>query len=216
MLGRLTLIVVAACVLAGSAGAAATDPKKRHNGADQAWAGAIRIHRDDLGPGDWRVEAANDTGGTPRACKDPDLSDLVETGNAENPDFSRNGSFVGSAARIYQTEHQATLAWQRIVRQPVKRCLVDAFERALVGSGARLLVGSIEPTSTPQSFSARIRLTISIAKQQIAGRFSYHFFVRGRATAMLMVFSFSRPLTPIPESLERRLSALVLRRLQQR
>lgn len=216
MLGRLTLIVVAACVLAGAAGAAATDPKQRHNAADQAWAAAIRIHRDDLGAGDWRVEATNGGGGTPRACKDPNLSDLVETGNAENPDFSRNGSFVGSAARIYQTEHQATLAWQRVARQPVKRCLVDAFEQAMAGSGARVRVDSFKPNSTPTFFSARVRLTVSAGRQKIAGRFTYYFFVHDRATAMLMVFSFSRPLTPIAESLEGKLAALVRERLQQR
>jgi hypothetical protein len=221
MVGRLALLLAAACVLAGTAAAAAdrlTDPKKRHNAADQAWAAAIRVHRSDLGSGDWRVETSNELGGAPRACKDPDLSDLVETGNSENPDFSRNGSFVGSAARIFLTEEQATAGWRRVAAQPVKRCLVDAFTEALAGSGARVHIDSTDSislaTATPHAVSARIRLTLSVGRQKIHGRFSYYFLARGRATAMLVVFSFGKPLTPISESLERKLATLVSARMK--
>ena len=91
MIRRLVVLLVSSCLIAGTAGAATrkpTDPQKRINPADQAWAAAIRIHRDDLGGGDWRVEQSQSNVAAPQGCKDPDLSDLVETGDAENPDFS--------------------------------------------------------------------------------------------------------------------------------
>src|SRR4051812_30028281 len=85
----LLLVLALFAVLAGSATAAATkagDPQKRHNAADQSWAERMRIQRSDLGAGDWRVEQhSDDDSGLPKQCKDPNLSDLVETGSAEKP-----------------------------------------------------------------------------------------------------------------------------------
>jgi hypothetical protein len=218
MLGRVALILVAASVLAGSAGAAATDPKKRHNADDQAWAAAIRIHREDLGAGDWRVERSNSSAGAPQACKDPDLSDLVETGSAENPDFSRNGSFVGSGASVFLTERQATTAWQRLAAQPITRCIETGFKRALAGSGARVTVFGRGPLSVGELAdrvsTGRIRLRITGPSAKLEGRITYYLYAQGRATALLMVASFGKPLRPISPALERRLAALVASRLQ--
>lgn len=222
MVGRLGLTLLCAGVLAGTALAAGSgprEPQKRHNAADQAWARAIRIHRADLGSGDWRVEQSNDdNGGAPKGCKDPDLSDLVETGEAENPDFSRNGSFVGSGAAVFLNEEQATSAWQRVARQPVNRCMIEAFRKAIAGSGARLSAVSDRLVQTPKlapHFTAgRVRIAVSGPAAKIRGRISYYFYARGRATALLMVVSFGPPMQPIPESLERRLAGLVAERLR--
>lgn len=217
MLGRLTLIAVAACVLAGSAGAAATDPKKRHNAADQAWAAAIRIHREDLGPGDWRVESSNSSAGAPQSCKDPDLSDLVETGSAENPDFSQNGSFVGSGSSVFLTAAQATTAWRRVAAQPFARCVTTGFKQAMSGSGVRVTVLGSGPLAfhklTDHFAAGRIRLRIAGPAATLEGRITYYLYAQGRATALLMVASFGKPLSPISSSLERRLAALVAARL---
>jgi hypothetical protein len=215
--GRLAVILVAACILAGSAGAAATDPKKRHNAADQAWAGAIRIQRSDLGAGDWRVEPKNSDAGAPQACKDPNLSDLVETGSAENPDFSRNGSFVGSRASVFLTEAQATTAWRRIASQAFTRCIATGFKRAISGSNVRLTVLSSGPLAfgkpTGHFATGRVRLRISGPAATLEGRITYYLYAQGRAIALLMVASFGKPLSPISPSLEKRLATLVASRL---
>lgn len=220
MIRRLVVLLVSSCLIAGTAGAATrkpTDPQKRINPADQAWAAAIRIHRDDLGSGDWRVEQSQNNVAAPQGCKDPDLSDLVETGDAENPDFSRNGSFVGSGAGVFLTTKQATAAFQRVARQSFNRCMISAFKQGLASSGARLRIlssGSIAMKSpAPHFVSGRVRFSVSGPVATIAGRITFYFFARGRATAMLFVSSIGKPLQPIPASLESRLVGLVAGRL---
>lgn len=220
MIRRLAVLLVSSCLIVGTAVAATrkpTDPQKRPNPADQAWAAAIRIHRGDLGGGDWRVEQSQDNVAAPQGCEEPDLSDLVETGEAENPDFSRNGSFVGSGAAIFQTTKQATAAFHRVARQSFNRCMVSAFKQGLASSGARLRILSSGPIAlkspAPHFVSGRVRFSVSGPAATITGRISFYFFARGRATAMLLVASIGRPLQPIPASLESRLVSLVAARL---
>ena len=217
---RLALLLVSSCLIAGTASAAAgkpTDPQKRLNPADQAWAAAIRLHRDDLGAGDWRLEASQDNVAAPQGCKEPDLSDLVETGEAENPDFSRNGSFVGSGAAVFLTSKQATAAFQRVARQSFNRCMISAFKQGLSGSGARLRILSSGPIAmkspAPHFVSGRVRFSVAGPAATIDGRISFYFFARGRATAMVLVASIGKPMQPISASLERRLASLVAARL---
>jgi hypothetical protein len=219
---RLLIVLLTSFLVAGTAAAAArkpTDPQKKLNPADQKWAAAIRIHRGDLGAGDWRVEASdNNSVGAPKGCEDPDLSDLVETGEAENPDWSRNGSFVGSGAAIFKTTQQATTAFGRVSRQSFSRCLASAFKQGLGTSGARLRILSTGPVAlhspAPHYLSARVRFSVSGPAATITGRMSLYFFGRGRALGMLLVASIGRPLQPIPDALERRLALLVASRLK--
>jgi hypothetical protein len=219
---RLIALLVSSCLVAGSAAAATrkpTDPQKRINPADQAWAAAIRIHRGDLGSGDWRVEQSQDSSvAAPQGCKEPDLSDLVETGEAENPDFSRNGSFVGSGAAIFLTAKHATAAFQRVARQSFNRCMISAFKQGLGSSGARLRILSSGPIPmkrpAPHYVSGRVRFSVTGPAATITGQISFYFFARGRAMGMLLVASIGRPLQPISASLERRLAALVASRLK--
>jgi hypothetical protein len=221
MVGRLALVILFAGAVAGTALAAGGDPRdpqKRHNAADQAWARAIRIQRSDLGAGDWRVEPHNgDDRGAPKDCRDPDLSDLVETGSAENPDWSRNGSFVGTGVGIFATAQQATTAWQRLARQQINRCLVTGLKQGLAGSGVRMTITSTNTPAhklAPHFISGRLQITLSTPQSRVKGRFSYYLYARGRATVMLLVASFGRPLQPISESLEQRLATLVAQRLK--
>jgi hypothetical protein len=221
---RLLIVLLSSLLVTGTAAAAArkpTDPQKRINRADQAWAAAIRVHRNDLGAGDWRVEVSQDNGvAAPQGCKEPDMSDLVETGEAENPDFSRNGSFVGSGAAVFVSAKHATAAFQRVARQSFSRCMVSAFKQGLSGSGARLRIlssGAIAMKSPAPNFSsARVRFSVSGPAATVTGRISVYFFARGRALGMLLVASIGKPLQPIPASLERRLALLVATRLRHR
>src|SRR5207248_9381338 len=122
---------------------------------------------------------------------DPDLSDLVETGEAENPDFSRNGSFVGSGAAVFLTTKQATAAFQRVARQSFNRCMVSAFKQGLAGSGARLRILSSGPIAmkslAPHFVSGRVRFSVAGPAATVTGRISFYFLARDRATAMLFV-----------------------------
>ncbi|HEX6664163.1 MAG TPA: hypothetical protein VF025_10845 [Gaiellaceae bacterium] len=224
MPGRLALAVLAVAVLAGTASAAATkptDPQKRHNAADQAWAERIRVQRSDLGAGDWRVEPGDSNSSlVPKDCKDPDLSRLVETGSAEQPNFSRNGSVVASGSMILQDTRQAGTAWRLISTQPLIRCITQSFQQGLHSTAATARVrvlwsGSVPgPALAPHFESARVRLVIKGPAATITGRISMYLAGRGRAVAMLLVMSFDRPLHPISDSLERRLAALVANRLK--
>jgi len=221
MVRRLGLVFICAGVLAGTAFGASDglrDPQKRHNATDQAWAREIRIHRADLGAGHWRVEpSGGDNAGAPQGCKDPDMSDLIETGKAQDPDFSRNGSFVGSGAAVFQTEAQATTAWNRVARQSLTSCLINAFKQALAGSGARLRILSDGPLRIPNlapHFSAgRVHLVFADSGQKVDARFSFYLYAQGRATALLMIASVGKPMQPISDTLERHLAELVAKRL---
>ncbi|HEY6068316.1 MAG TPA: hypothetical protein VIU81_06430 [Gaiellaceae bacterium] len=225
MPGRLALALLALAILTGPASAAApkpSDPQKRHNAADQAWAERIRVQRSDLGPGDWRVEAGDGNASlVPKDCEDPDLSSLVETGGAEQPSFSRTGSVVASSSMILQDTRQAGTAWRLISAQPLIRCITQAFQqgvRSTAGTAARVRVlssGTVPgPALAPHFKSARVRLVIKGQAATVTGRISMYFAGRGRALAMLLVMSFDRPLRPIPDSLEHRLAVLVANRLK--
>lgn len=226
MIGRLGLMLLVLLALAVSSSASAAgrdprDPQKRHNPADQAWATKIRVQHADLGAGDWRVEESirdGDDPDAPKACRNPDLSDLIETGSAETPDFSRNGSVVGSGATVFLNERQATKAWSLAALQPLTQCLAAAFQNGLAGTGARLKIVSNAPIAMPKlapHFKAgRIHLEISGPARTIKGRLSFYLLARGRACGMLMIMSFDRPMQPISQALERRLVTLVAQRLQ--
>jgi len=217
----LLLVLVLFAVLAGSATAAATkagDPQKRHNAADQSWAERMRIQRSDLGAGDWRVEQhSDDDSGLPKQCKDPNLSDLVETGSAEKPDFTRSGSTVSSGSIVFQSERQLRTAFARLARQPLSSCFITALKQEARRSGMRIRVASLGTIRTgnlaPLSKTGRVDLVLTVQGVTVKGHFSYYLLGHGRASVMLVVSSFQRPLRPIPASLERHLVTVAAKRL---
>jgi hypothetical protein len=225
MPGRLGLVLLAVLSLAGTAFAAGSagnprDPQKRYNAADQSWARSMRISRADLGQGDWRVEQSpTDDSGAPADCKDPNLSDLVITGEAENPDWSRNGSFVGSGAEVWSNERQAAIAWKRNTSVPLARCIATSILRQ-VGQDPRLKFtvqakGHVKlPNLAPRIYSYGMRFRIAGPGATLNGRIGFYAFGRGRADSSLLVISFSAPLTPISPAVERHLATLVANRLK--
>jgi hypothetical protein len=218
-MGRLLAIaLLGAAVFAGSAFAGAKDPKKHYNAADLAWARSIRIHRSDLPGSGWKAErSSSDSDYAPEGCKNPDLSDLTETGEASNPDFTRGGSFIGSGSSIFATEQQATAAWARTSRIPLSRCLVGAMKDGMATSSAVLSVrstSSLHPGLAPHEFGTRVSFRIAGPAAKVDGRISYYVFARGRAIGAVMVVSFGKPLQPVPLALEQQLTALVAGRLR--
>jgi len=221
VLRRLAIVLFASIlfVSAAAAGGSARDPQKRFKAADQAWAKAIRIQHADLGPGDWRLEQSRDSAATPAGCKPPSLSDLVLTGEGKNPNWSRNGSYVGSAAEVWTNEQQALSAWKRSTAVPLGRCLVAGLQQELhKARGVKLVVDSSGPIDVgklaPRVFTYGLAFRLSGVQRTVKGRIGFYAFGRGRADAMVFVISFSTPLTPVSPALERRLAALVAQRLK--
>ena len=177
------------------------------------------MQRSDLGSGDWRVEASSDDDrGAPGKCKQPNLSDLIETGSAEEPDFSRGGSFVGSGSVVFQSEKQLATAWARMSRVPIAECLVWSLKKGATGSGVDVRVtssGSVRVAKlAPRFKTARVNVVVRGPAATIRGRMSYYFAARGRASVILLVASFGKPATPISEAFEQRLAKLVTQRLK--
>jgi len=225
MARRAGLVVVALAALAAASAAFASDPREpqhRFNAVDQAWAHRIIVSHGDLGPGDWRVEQLDDQGGdadAPSYCKNPDLSDLVLTGQAKNPDFSREDSFEDSDGEVWATEHDAIESWKRVKGYPFARCFRVAMEQQFAkGSGIKFSILSRGPLAigklAPRQFTYGLKFRMIVGARKIAGRIDIYFFSRGRADGSVMVASLSQPARPIPLSLERRLATLVAGRLK--
>jgi hypothetical protein len=224
MARRAGLIVAALAALAAASAAFASDPRDpqhRFNAADQAWAHRIIVHHGDLGPGNWRVavlDSQNDADAPPY-CKNPNLSDLVQTGQAKNPDFSREASFEDSDGEVWASEHDAIAAYKRLQAYPFDRCFKAAMQQEFAsGSGIKFSVLSSGPIAFPKlaprqlTFGLRFRMTAG--PRTINGRIDIYAFSRGRADGSVMVASLGRPARPIPLSLEQRLARLVASRLK--
>ena len=225
MPGRLGLVLLALLSLTG------TRVRSRERRRSSGPAEALQRTRPVLGSfdasqpgrprqGDWRVEQSpTDDSGAPAGCKNPNLSDLVITGEAENPDWSRNGSFVGSGAEVWSNERQAAIAWKRNTSMPLARCIASSILRQ-VGQDPRLKVtvqakGHIKlPNLAPRLYSYGMRFRISGPGATLNGRIGFYAFGRGRADSTLLVISFSAPLTPISPAVERHLATLVANRLK--
>ena len=218
MARRLAIGLLAAAVLASSALASANDPKKRFNAADQAWARAIRIQRADLPGAGWKLQRSqNNSDYAPKGCGSPNLSDLVQTGKAENPDFTRSGSFVGSGSWIFASEREATAAWTRMSKVPLARCMVAALRAGMEPTGVTLAISSTREVHrglAPHEFGSSIAFSARGPAAKIDGRVGYYMYARGRAIGAVMVVSLGRPFRPLPPALEQELSALVAQRLR--
>jgi hypothetical protein len=217
---RLPLVVVLLAALAGSAAAGngPSDPKQRHNPADQARAGAVRIRHDDLGAGDWRVEPPTSGNEQLGGCRNPNMSDLVQTGLVKDPNFSRNGSYVGSEGEVWASLGDATKSWNRSVRFPLGTCLVRELRRTFAKTPRLTLTvlsnGPVQlPKLAPRTFSYRLSFRIKGPGATVTGRMTIYAFAHGRVDGSLLVVSLGKPLQPIPLSFERRLAGLLAHRV---
>jgi hypothetical protein len=224
MARRLGLVVVALASLVAASVAFAADPREpqhRFNDADQAWAHRIILGHDDLGPGDWRVEQLDSQGdaGAPSYCKNPNLSDLVLTGQAKNPDFSREDSFEDSDGEVWATERDAVAAFGRLKAYPFDRCFKVAMTQEFAkGSGVKFTVLSSGPIKigklAPRQLTYGLKFRMTVGTRKIDGRIDIYAFSRGRADGSVMIASLGAPARPIPLSLERKLATIVAQRLK--
>jgi hypothetical protein len=224
MARRLGLILAALAALAAASVAFAGDPREpqhRFNDADQAWAHRIILSHDDLGAGDWRVEQLDNQGdaNAPSYCKNPNLSDLVLTGQAKNPDFSREASFEDSDGEVWATEHDAIAAFNRLKAYPFDRCFKVAMAQEFAkGSGVKFTALGSGPIAmaklAPRQLTFGLKFRVTAGGRNINGRIDIYAFSRGRADGSVMVASLGAPARPIPLSLERRLAKLIAQRLK--
>src|SRR5262245_31326968 len=216
MARRFGLLAAALAALAAASAAFAGDPRDpqhRFNATDQAWAHRIILSHDDLGPGDWRVQQLDgqSDAGAPAYCKNPNLSDLVLTGQAQNPDFSREDSFEDSDGEVWATERDAIAAFKRLKAFPFDRCFKLAMEQEFArGSGIKFSVLSSGPLAfaklAPRQLTYGLRFRMTVGARKIDGRIDIYAFSRGRADGSVLVASIGAPARPIPLSLERRLA----------
>jgi hypothetical protein len=224
MARRFGLILAALVALGAASVAFAGDPREpqhRFKAADQAWAHRIILSHDDLGPGDWRVEQLDNGGdaNAPSYCKNPDLSDLVLTGRAKNPDFSREDSFEDSDGEVWATEHDAIAAFNRLKAFPFDRCFKVAMAQEFAkGSGVKFTALASGPLEigklAPRQLTYGLKFRMTVGTRNIDGRIDIYAFSRGRADGSVMIASVGAPARPIPLSLERRLAKLVAQRLE--
>jgi hypothetical protein len=218
------LLLVALVALGAASAAFASDPRDpqhRFNPADQAWAHRIILGHDDLGPGDWRVTQLDSQGDAdaPSYCKNPNFSDLVLTGEAKNPDFSREDSFEDSDGEVWANEHDAITAFNRLKAYPFDRCFRVAMQQEFTnGSGIKFTVLSSGPLKiaklAPRQLTYGLEFRMTVGARKIDGRIDIYAFSRGRADGSVMVASLGAPARPIPLSLERKLATLVAQGLK--
>ena len=218
----LTVAVLVALVAASAAFAGdPRDPQRHFNAADQAWAHRIIVQHGDLGAGDWRVQELDGQGdgSAPSYCKSPNLSDLVLTGEAKNPDFGREDSFEDSEGEVWATERDAIASWNHVRAFPFARCFKVAMEQEFAhGSGIKFSILSSGPLAigklAPRQLTYGLRFRMTVGARKIDGRIDIYLFSRGRADGSVMVASLGAPARPIPLSLERKLAKLVAQRLK--
>lgn len=134
------VVVLAVCTLAWAAGASADhlDPQNHFRTADQKRAASMLARKTDLGAG-YAVERTS--GLEPHlACRALDESDLVLTGHAKSPYWSREYKIVGSTAAVYRTRADARASWERGASTAGMTCLRDEFRSEFARQGEALQV----------------------------------------------------------------------------
>ena len=156
------VVVVAVCALAWTASASGDhlDPQKRFRAVDLKRASAMLVRKTDLGPG-YAVERTS--GLEPHlTCRALDESDLVLTGYAKSPYWSRALQIVRSTAAIFRTSADARASARRSASREGMNCLRDEFrnEFARQGDPVRVTIRRLPvPRIGDASFAHRVVLS---------------------------------------------------------
>jgi hypothetical protein len=210
----LLAVALVALALAGTAGAAATDPQLQLAPADQAWAESILLTPADLGPG-WQSASEGGEGsatdGTASAlCPgfNPNESDLVLTGGSSSGSFARGGMFVASSgSTVWQTAEHAQADWDRMVQPQLLTCMGAALAsgstkklKVVVRSKQRLPVASFTARTAAYRVAFTFQLTRKVKgktkRTSLPATLDLVLFGSGRATALLFFVSLGpKPLS---------------------
>jgi hypothetical protein len=139
------VVLVLALTLVGVASANHLDPRTQIRPADQKRASAMLLRASDL-PG---YATERTSGLEPHlTCRGLDESDLVVTGRATSPYWSRDYRIVGSSSAVYRTPADSAAAWRRGTSSAGRRCLRQAFADEFERQGETVRV-SVGPLTVP-------------------------------------------------------------------
>jgi hypothetical protein len=207
--------VCLALLLVPTAIAADGLPHKKLTNADQAAARTASLTIADVG-GTWISQRSGATGDWKPRCRyvyEPDLSDLVETGEYASPEFvSRKGFSASSTTQVFRTIQMARAAHERAAVPGLPICLGEQIRNGGGGPGAAVTARG--PLRFPKygdrlnayrvnvNFTAKDLTTTRVVADLVL-------VTRGR-TGVAMIFAGSGQ--PLPTSLERLLVRRVVAR----
>ena len=222
---RLLVTVVAALAFCATA-AAAGEPQYRPADADQSWADSIVLNVKDFS-GLWKSSGSGgriaSTGFESSSCSLPDESDLVVTGGAYSPNFTRyDAAVVSSGAVVWQTPEHAQADWDRNLQPAMMGCLAAELQsgstkrvKVVVTSRRQLAWPALAPRSTAYRLALVLKATVRSGKrtrtQSVHATSDFVAVGSGRATAMLWTMSLNSQ--PLADSSKRGYVLQMLRRM---
>jgi hypothetical protein len=208
----LTLFALTVLALAGVAAAASTDPQISIDPIDQTWAESIVLAPGDFGQG-WKAEPMPEVdlegidSGSEEWCVEgtPDRSDLIVTGGAVSPDFTRpDDSSVSSYSLVWKTAEQAQTEWDRtLTRMPAfVSCLAALFSsgpkavKIVVTRKGALALRAVTPRSAAFRIQLALERTVRVKKKRRKklspfANFDIVLFGNGRASVTMLFVSFN-------------------------
>jgi hypothetical protein len=197
---RLPLLLVLLAITAGSATAAAAGdgrPKKEIKPAVQARARGITLRAADLPGSGWDTASSGfDLAALPHCpFYKPDESDLTENGSAGSPTFHRpDGSDATSSVVIFATAAQGRIAYRRIVKPALARCLGRFF--ALSGASLRSVSTLSLPRFGERSAAYRVSLLVPGHPKRVPVAMDLVLVNRARVDLAIAFTGLPRPYAP--------------------
>lgn len=195
---RLALVVTAAAVCVGAAGAATGPPQAAHTSAGTKLAQASLLRVSDFGGG-WTAQAGGASPGLNFSCTGfmPKQSDLVEIGTATSPLFkgSTIGPFVVQKTSVYASAKTAKTLWQRAVKPRLVECVAQSLE-LLSSRGVRVAITSKEtvPLGAIADRSASYRVVATLTdKQRVKTYLDVVLLASNRTITELTISQYQKP-----------------------
>jgi hypothetical protein len=211
---RVALIGIVAAVAVPVALAANGEPQEQLTKADQAKARAASLRLGDF-PAGWSAKRSPSSPDADTRCAkyDPDLSDLVKTGDYDSPDFTRaDGSFVSVATGVFRTVRMARAGFSRVAVPSLPGCFAEVFRKGLGQQGSARVVraGTLRfPRVGDRTNAYRLSVSVEVQGQTIPVTADLVLFNKGRVDVAMIFLGLVKPL---PASLERSLAARVAAR----
>ena len=219
---------IAALAVAGTAGAAATEPQLQIAQADQAWAESILLTPTDLGPGWQSVSEGGEGQATDATASalcpgfNPNESDLVLTGGSSSGGYARGDNFVAtSGSTVWQTAEHAQADWDRLVQPQLLSCMASAIAagstkklKIVVRSKQQLPFASVAPRTAAYriafAFQMSRKIKGKVKKTSLPATFDLVLFGSGRATGVLFFVALGTK--PLSSSYEQSVAQLMAQR----
>jgi len=213
---KLLAVLILAGALAGTALAAPGDPQRKHTAADQALAKAALLKKSDFGTG-WTATPTKQSSSSGLSCATfkPDQSDLIETGNADSPDFANGPAvFLSQTVAVFKTAGQAASSWSRIVKPGLIGCLASLLEQGS-SKGTTITVTHKGTFAFPKlaARTAAFRLVASVKSgtTTLPVYADLVLLARGRMDSVIFFTSVGKAL---PAALEQQVAGIAAKRLK--